>query len=89
MNCMCLSGIKSCVTSFNSAPKWDLDQEEVDFENRVLGQLLSLISTLLTPVKARQDFLPDFSIDFKPAPDSERGSLSPQSDDMWTGETHF
>ena len=67
------------------APKWDLSQEEVDFENRVLGQLLSLISTLLSPVKARQDFLPDFSIDFKPPPDSERGSLSPLSDDMWTG----
>ena len=68
-----------------SAPKCDSEDGEVDFENRQLNQLLSLISTLLSPVRARQDFLPDFSIDFKPSSGSDKGSLSPQSDDMWAG----
>ena len=43
-------------------------------------QLLALISTLLSPVRARQEFLLEFSIDFK-----QTEKLSPQSEEMWTG----
>jgi len=74
---------------FFSAPTWNPDIDEIDFQNAELNQLLALISTLLTPIRGRQEFLPEFSIDFKPSPDGDRTLLSPQSDGMWTGGSLF
>jgi hypothetical protein len=74
-----------CTQFTFSAPTWNPDIDEIDFQNAELNQLLALISTLLTPIRGRQEFLPEFSIDFKPSPDGDRTLLSPQSDGMWTG----
>jgi hypothetical protein len=46
---------------------------------------MALISTLLTPVRARQEFLPDFSIDFKQTDSPDKNS-SNHSDEIWTGK---
>jgi hypothetical protein len=86
MFCPTLSVLTFIIFAHVPAPAFhSYHSEDIDFQNPLLNQVLSLISTLLSPVQARQDFLPDFSIDFKPTSDSDKGSLSPQSDDMWTG----
>ena len=67
------------------APTRSCESDEIDFENPRLNQLMALISTLLTPVRARQEFLPDFSIDFKQTDSPDRNS-STHSDEIWTGK---
>jgi hypothetical protein len=43
-------------------------KDDVDFQNLELNQMLALVSTLLSPIKERKEFLPEFLIDVSRSP---------------------